>query len=204
MPPVLGILLAGGQSRRMGGGDKFFQKLGGHTILEHVIQNAQLQVDQLIINANGDPARFDSYQLTVVPDSLEGHQGPLAGVLTGLEWASAHMPDAEWIVTFAADAPFFPKQLVNDLKTLCATMLPILPAPHPAVGLILSLQYGRSGLKMISIMRYASKKFAKSIVGRVGTPLRILIILLNPWIRFLMSTGRKTWPRRLRMSGLIL
>ncbi|MEL0106046.1 MAG: molybdenum cofactor guanylyltransferase MobA [Rhodospirillaceae bacterium] len=116
MPPVLGILLAGGQSRRMGGGDKFFQKLGGHTILEHVIQNAQLQVDQLIINANGDPARFDSYQLTVVPDSLEGHQGPLAGVLTGLEWASAHMPDAEWIVTFAADAPFFPKQLVNDLK----------------------------------------------------------------------------------------
>lgn len=115
MPPVVGVLLAGGQSRRMGGGDKYFLDLQGESILNRVIKKAQTQVDHLIINANGDPARFDDYKLPVVCDSIEGHQGPLAGILTGMEWASENMPEVEWIVTFPTDAPFFPDDLVARL-----------------------------------------------------------------------------------------
>ena len=115
MPTILGVLLAGGQSRRMGGGDKNLRELAGRPILSHVIERAQAQVDRLIINANGDPARFADYGLSVVGDSVGGFQGPLAGVLTGLEWASQNIPDAEWVVTFATDAPFIPENLVSKL-----------------------------------------------------------------------------------------
>ena len=115
MSPILGVLLAGGQSRRMGGGDKNLRDLNGQSILSHVIKSAQKQVDHLIINANGDPKRFDEYQLPVVSDSIGGHQGPLAGILTGLEWATGHAPDIEWVMSFATDAPFFPADLVSKL-----------------------------------------------------------------------------------------
>jgi molybdenum cofactor guanylyltransferase len=115
MPPILGVLLAGGQSRRMGGGDKNLHDLDGQSILSRVIQNAEKQVDCLIINANGAPERFDEYKLPVVEDSVGGHQGPLAGVLTGLEWAAVHAPEVEWVMSFATDAPFFPEDLVTQL-----------------------------------------------------------------------------------------
>jgi molybdopterin-guanine dinucleotide biosynthesis protein A len=115
MSPILGVLLAGGQSRRMGGGDKNLRDLNGQSILNRVIESAEKQVDHLIINANGAPERFDEYKLPVVEDSVGGHQGPLAGILTGLEWASNYRPDVEWVMSFATDAPFFPEDLVEQL-----------------------------------------------------------------------------------------
>ncbi len=116
MSPILGVLLAGGQSRRMGGGDKNLRELSGRPILSHVIDRAQAQVDHLIINANGDPGRFEEYKLPIVRDSVGGFQGPLAGILSGLEWAVENVPGAEWIATFATDAPFFPSDLVAKLS----------------------------------------------------------------------------------------
>ena len=108
-----GVILAGGLSRRMGGGDKALLKLGDSTLLGHVIDRLRPQVTRLALNANGDPARFESYGLPVMADSIAGFAGPLAGVLAGLDWAASH--GAQAIVTAAADTPFLPCDLVPRL-----------------------------------------------------------------------------------------
>jgi len=112
---IAGVLLAGGQSQRMGGGDKCLRMLGGKPILAHVIERAKPQVDALVLNANGDAQRFASFGLPVIGDSVTGFVGPLAGVLAGLDWAAQHLPDAELVASFATDAPFFPRDLVRRL-----------------------------------------------------------------------------------------
>jgi len=112
---IAGVLLAGGQSQRMGGGDKCLRMLGGKAILAHVIERAQPQVDALVLNANGDAQRFASFGLPVIADSVTGFAGPLAGVLAGFDWAAQYLPDAELVASFATDAPFFPRDLVRRL-----------------------------------------------------------------------------------------
>jgi molybdopterin-guanine dinucleotide biosynthesis protein A len=109
------VLLAGGQARRMGGGDKCLRQLGTRTILEHVIERARPQVAALVLNANGDPDRFAAFGLPVAADVVQGFAGPLAGVLTGMEWTRARRPDCPWIATIATDTPFFPTNLVERL-----------------------------------------------------------------------------------------
>jgi len=117
---TVGVLLAGGLSRRMGGGDKSLRALGGQPMLAHIIERARPQVSTLIVNANGDPARFASFGLPVAADVIEGFAGPLAGVLTGMEWAARHRGGAAWLATFATDAPFFPRDLVARLYAAIA------------------------------------------------------------------------------------
>ena len=112
---VVGVLLAGGLSRRMGGGDKTLGLLGGRSILSRAVDRLGPQVAALVINANGDPARFAAFGLPVAADVVDGYAGPLAGVLTGMEWARAHAPGCAWIVTAATDAPFLPRDLVPRL-----------------------------------------------------------------------------------------
>ena len=112
---IAGVLLAGGQSRRMGGGDKSLRLLGGKPILVHVIERARPQVAALALNANGDPARFRAYGLPEVADSIADYAGPLAGVLAGLDWAAAQVPGATHVASFATDAPFLPRDLVARL-----------------------------------------------------------------------------------------
>lgn len=112
---IIGVLLAGGQARRMGGGDKCLRLLGGETLLARAVRRLRGQVGALVLNANGDPARFDGYGLPVVADPVEGFAGPLAGVLAGLDWAAANAPGAAWIVTVPTDAPAFPEDLVERL-----------------------------------------------------------------------------------------
>ena len=113
---VAGVLLAGGQSRRMGGGDKVFRKLGGRPILDHVLARLRTQVNPLLLNANGDPSRFADTGLPVAADLVPGFAGPLAGVLTGMDWAAREAPQAIWLASFACDAPFLPLDLVARLK----------------------------------------------------------------------------------------
>lgn len=112
---VYGVLLAGGLGRRMGGGDKFLRLLDGRSMLTHVMQRARPQVAGLMINANGDPSRFAGYSLPVATDVVEGFVGPLAGILTGLEWVRAHASHCAWVASFATDTPFFPDDLVVRL-----------------------------------------------------------------------------------------
>ena len=113
---IAGVLLAGGQSQRMGGGDKCLRLLAGRPILAHVIERARPQVTTLVLNANGDPARFAAFGLPVVPDETSGFVGPLAGVLAGLDWTAAKVPDATHVASFATDAPFLPRDLVAAFR----------------------------------------------------------------------------------------
>ena len=112
---LVGVLLAGGLARRMGGGDKPMRQIGGRTILERVITRLKPQCDELILNANGDPARFASFGLPVVPDNVENFPGPLAGILAALDWTAAHRPGVSWVFSAAADCPFLPRDLVARL-----------------------------------------------------------------------------------------
>ena len=112
---IVGVVLAGGLARRMGGGDKSLLALAGRPILAHVIERAEPQVGPLILNANGDPGRFQSFGLPVVADVVEGFAGPLAGILTGLEWALEHAPGTAWMASFTGDAPFLAGNLVARL-----------------------------------------------------------------------------------------
>jgi molybdopterin-guanine dinucleotide biosynthesis protein A len=112
---VVGLLLAGGQSRRMGGGDKALRPLGGTLLLDRVIERLRPQVDALVLNANGDPTRFAHFALPVAPDTVLGFAGPLAGVLAGLDWAASYRPDCPYVASVATDAPFLPVDLVERL-----------------------------------------------------------------------------------------
>ena len=112
---IVGVLLAGGKSRRMGGGDKCLLQLGGKTILQHAIDRATPQVGNLILNINGDPDRFSHYNLNIVSDDIGNFAGPLAGVLTGMHWVMENHPECKWIVTFPTDTPFFPIDLASKL-----------------------------------------------------------------------------------------
>src|SRR4051794_27294597 len=116
IPPTPGVLLAGGLARRMGGGDKPMRTIGGHTILARVIARLEPQCDGLILNANGDPARFAAFGLPVVADTVQDFPGPLAGILAALDWAAANRPDVGWIVSAAADCPFLPRDLIVRLQ----------------------------------------------------------------------------------------
>ncbi|RWM70871.1 MULTISPECIES: molybdenum cofactor guanylyltransferase MobA [Mesorhizobium] len=111
---IAGGILAGGQSRRMGGGDKGLLALGGGSLLDHVVARFAAQVGPLGLSANGDPARFAGVGLPVVADTVKGFAGPLAGILTGLEWAAANTA-CEVVVTAAGDTPFLPENLVERL-----------------------------------------------------------------------------------------
>jgi len=114
---IAGVVLAGGRAVRMGGGDKGLLPLGGLPVLSHVIQRLSPQLEAVVLNANGDPARFASFGLPVVADSFDGFAGPLAGVLAGMDWAADNR--FSHIVSVAADSPFFPLTLVTGLRFAC-------------------------------------------------------------------------------------
>ena len=126
--PVIGVLLAGGQSRRMGGGDKCLAELAGKPLLAHVIDRLKPQTSALVLNANGDLDRFSEFGLPTIADPVEGFAGPLAGVLAGFTWARENAPDTRWIVTAATDTPFFPQDLV-------AKLLDATKGKYPAIAL---------------------------------------------------------------------
>jgi molybdenum cofactor guanylyltransferase len=137
---VIGLVLAGGLSRRMGGGDKSLRLLAGRPLLQHVIDRFRPQVDTLVLNANGDPGRFAGFGLPVVPDSVPGFAGPLAGVLAGLDWAAASRADCPFIVSVASDAPFLPEDLVtrfvDEMEASGADLACAASGgqPHPVIG----------------------------------------------------------------------
>lgn len=135
MARPLGVILAGGLSRRMGGGDKCLLSLDGKPLLHHAIDRLGPQVSGLVLNANGDPERFADFGLPVVADSIEGFAGPLAGVLAGLDYAAAHGFDH--IVTAAADTPFLPTDLVDRLLAAAeeaGTPMAMAATPDPERG----------------------------------------------------------------------
>jgi molybdenum cofactor guanylyltransferase len=141
MTKLPGVILAGGLARRMGGGDKPMRTIAGKTILHRVIARLGPQCDGLILNANGDPARFAAFHLPVISDSIADFPGPLAGILAGLDWMAANRPEARWMLSAAGDCPFLPRDLVARLdQARAATNAELAVASsggqtHPVIGL---------------------------------------------------------------------
>ena len=139
--PTFGLLLAGGLSRRMGGGDKTLRAIGGRSILERAADVLAPQCAGLVLNANGDPRRFASFGLPVVADDVPGFAGPLAGILAGLDWLAREVPGAPWVVSVAGDTPFIPTDLVARLHAERSTAGAQLACAasggrtHPVIGL---------------------------------------------------------------------
>jgi molybdopterin-guanine dinucleotide biosynthesis protein A len=139
--PTYGLLLAGGLSRRMGGGDKPLRTIGGRSILARVIGRMAPQCTGLLLNANGDPRRFASFGLPVMADGVPDFAGPLAGILAGLDWLADHSPEIGWMVSVAGDTPFIPMDLVARLHAERAAQdaqLAIATSDgriHPVIGL---------------------------------------------------------------------
>ena len=138
---IAGVVLAGGLSRRMGGGDKGFRELGGKPLIQHVIERLSAQASPLAINANGDASRFEAFGLPVIADATEDFAGPLAGVLAGMRWAAAAAPDARFIATAACDTPFLPMDLVAQFLAAAGSTYPAIVLAksgehiHPVSGL---------------------------------------------------------------------
>jgi len=125
----------------MGGGDKPMRTIAGKTILDRVIARLGPQCDGLILNANGDPARFASFHLPVIADGVADFPGPLAGILVGLDWMAANRPDVKWMLSAAGDCPFLPRDLVARLEQARAAKNAELAVAasgnqtHPVIGL---------------------------------------------------------------------
>lgn len=140
-PSTLGLVLAGGLARRMGGGDKPLALLSGQPILAHVIERLRGQCDGLLLNANGDPARFAAFGLPVVADTVPDFAGPLAGILAGLDWLAEYQPKTAWLLSVAGDTPFIPHDLAQRLhETRMVAGTPLASAAsagqaHHAIGL---------------------------------------------------------------------
>jgi molybdopterin-guanine dinucleotide biosynthesis protein A len=138
---AVGIVLAGGLARRMGGGDKARIKIGGETILQRALSRLAPQCIRVIMNANGDPARFADTGLAVVADSVPDFVGPLAGILAGLDWTAANASGCKWLASAPGDCPFLPKDLVARLhEARAAAGVPLACARsgewrHPVAGL---------------------------------------------------------------------
>jgi molybdopterin-guanine dinucleotide biosynthesis protein A len=138
---MVGVILAGGQSSRMGGRDKGRLELGGKTLIGRVRDRLEPQCVSVVLNANGDPARFAEFGMPVVPDSVPGFAGPLAGILAAMTWASRQRPRTSHVLTVACDTPFFPRDLGKRLaQALAGSAAPIAIAAsagarHPVFGL---------------------------------------------------------------------
>ena len=139
MKDVVGVLLAGGQSRRMGGRDKSLIALAGKPMIAHVIERLKPQVGSLVINSNAPTAQFEAFALPVTADSVKGFAGPLAGVLAGMHWAREHAAGSRFIATAATDTPFFPTDFVARLYAKAYDATIALAASsgrlHPVFGL---------------------------------------------------------------------
>ena len=138
---MIGVVLAGGKSSRMGGGDKALLQLVGRPLLAHVVERLRPQVAEILLNANDDPGRFATFGLPLVADRLTGKMGPLAGIHAGLAWAKANRPESRFVITVAADTPFFPSDLVSRLCAATDKANPTLVVArsesgvHPVFGL---------------------------------------------------------------------
>jgi len=170
MKAPLGVILAGGQARRMGGGDKALLELGNGVLLDHVIARFEPQVAGLALNANGDASRFERFGLPVLADSVPGFVGPLAGVLAGLDWAAAQ--GADHIVTAAADTPFFPADLTPCLILAAEEAgMPIALAatPDPERGTARHPTFGLWPVRLRDDLRAALQDGVRKVVAWTDT-----------------------------------
>ncbi len=135
---ILGVILAGGRSRRFGGGDKALADLNGQSVLSRVIDRFRPQVGRLVLNVNGDTARFADFRIETISDQESPELGPLSGLLAAMDYAAEHTPGMTVIATVSADAPFVPDDLVARLDAVRNGGVAIAESAgrrHPTIGL---------------------------------------------------------------------
>ena len=137
---LVGVVLAGGRSARMGGGHKGLMLLDGAPMLAHVLAALTPQADAMLINSNGDPRLFEAFGLPVLADCVAGYHGPLAGLLTGMLWARQHHPNATHLLSAPCDVPYLPPDLARRLADSLMNGAEIAIARdsdriHPTLGL---------------------------------------------------------------------
>ncbi len=120
-PHLCGVILAGGKATRMNQQPKGLLQLNNRLLLDHVIDKAKPQVNQLLLNSNEALPAYQQTGLPLLADTLSGHLGPLAGILTAMEWSQKHQPACQWLASFAVDTPFFPNNLVEQLLHIAET-----------------------------------------------------------------------------------
>ncbi len=157
---VVGIVLAGGRSSRMGGRDKCLEPLVGKPMVAHVIARLRPQVSDIVISANTDG--YAGFGFPVIADSLPAFPGPLAGVVAGLEWVAANRPGVAWAVTVPGDTPFIPGDLVRRLAEAgrAAGAMAVARSEtgvHPVVGLWPVTMAGDLKAALASGMRKVSR-----------------------------------------------
>lgn len=161
---IAGVILAGGLARRMGGGDKAAGLIAGQSMFERVKGRLSSQVSSIVLNANGDPARFAGLRLPVVSDSITDHPGPLAGVLAGMDWAAGE--GATHILSVAADTPFFPTDLGARLAAEISEDAPIALAatPDPKRGMARHPTFGLWPVGLADDLRAALNDGVRKVV----------------------------------------
>ena len=139
---ITGVILAGGQSRRMGGGDKFLKEVANKTILSYAIDQFSNQCETILISANGDLSRLEKYNLPIIKDPFKENYGPLAGILAAMIWSKLNRPIHTHIISVAADSPLFPAnytdQMVkyaNEVKPQSIILAKSRGRHHPIFGL---------------------------------------------------------------------
>jgi len=184
-PPA--VILAGGRSSRMGGGDKCLLPLGGKPLIDHILDTLTPQTADILINTNSDPGPFLKFGLPVLPDAITGFQGPLAGLLTGMLWSRRRHPHQVYLLSVAGDVPFLPQDLVTRLYTSLMddqADIAIAACPdsnHPTIGLwpvdlAERLEHDlmetsiRSMLDWSSSFRVARTQFSSDVLTNINTP----------------------------------
>lgn len=180
---IMGLILAGGRSHRFGERDKCFEQLGGTTLIRSVQMRAKDQVNFLAISANQDARFFADLDMPVIPDSIEGYAGPLAGLLSGLEWLAGkadYNTQYQWIATFPVDSPFFPDDLIAALlDAAAARSVPAFAATcereHPAfglwpVGIKEELRHFITSPVRHGLLDFAASVDARTVVFQDGKP----------------------------------
>ena len=189
-PPA--VILAGGRSSRMGGGDKCLLPIAGKSLIAHILERLAPQTSDILINTNSDPAPFLKFGLPVLPDALSGFQGPLAGLLTGMRWSRRRHPRAAHLLSVASDVPFLPGDLVTALfSELASQNVDIAIAScalgtHPTLGLWpvdlanrleqdLLRTPVRSMHRWMDQFRVAHATFASEALANINTPAELEI-----------------------------
>ena len=184
-PPA--VVLAGGRSSRMGGGDKCLLPIGGKPLITHILERVVPQTRDILINTNSDPAPFLKFDLPVLADAITGFQGPLAGLLTGMLWSRRRHPRAAYLLSVASDVPFLPDDLVAQLSRALSEQnadIAIATCPlgtHPTIGLwpvdlADRLEYDlmhtqvRAMHRWLSEFRIAHALFAPEALANINTP----------------------------------
>ena len=184
-PPA--VVLAGGRSSRMGGGDKCLLPIGGKPLIMHIVERVTPQTRDILINTNSDPAPFLKFDLPVLADAITGFQGPLAGLLTGMLWSRRRHPRAAYLLSVASDVPFLPDDLVAQLSRALSEQnadIAIATCPlgtHPTIGLwpvdlADRLEYDlmhtqvRAMHGWLSDFRIAHALFASEALANINTP----------------------------------